>query len=343
MEGGTMKKTSTMIIAVMIVALCASAGFTRGDDEVIKRFDDVKSIRISTVSGDCIVQTHNSDEVIVELYKDVYPEDAMKFRMKESKGRLTINEEWHGRSTSGEVRWTLTVPAGIDIEFSSASGDFEIAGVSGDVEVSTASGDIAAEDMDGEIDASTASGDVRLIDVRGEKDISTASGDIYIENVTEELELSTASGDIEAVNIEGDIELSTASGDIEVSDSKGTFSLSTASGTVKAYDIIIEGNSNFSTASGSVKVSLAESSEYDMDLSTASGNVSLDYNGNEVIGYFEFEARKRGGRIVSPFDFDDEEEYRRHGDTWVRKWFSKKGDDPTVILSTASGTVTLKK
>ncbi|MBU8920498.1 MAG: DUF4097 domain-containing protein [Bacteroidales bacterium] len=338
-----MKKTSTMIIAMLIVALCASAGFTRGDDEVIKRFDDVKRIRISTVSGDCLVKTHKSNEVIVELYRDVYPEDAMDYRIKESGGKLIIKEEWHGRSSSGEVKWTLTVPADIDIEFSTASGDFEISGVSGDVEVSTASGDISAEDMDGELDVSTASGEVRLIDVRGEKEVSTASGDIYIENVTEEVELSTASGDIEAVNVEGDIELSTASGDIEVSDSKGIFSLSTASGTVKAYDIIIDGNSRFSTASGSVKVRLSETSEYDMDLSTASGNVSLDYNGNEVIGYFEFKARKRRGRIVSPFDFDDEEEYRRHGDDWVRKWFSKKGDDPSVILSTASGTVTLKK
>jgi len=143
--------------------------------------------------------------------------------------------------------------------------------------------------------------------------------------------------------VDGDIHMSTASGEIEVTDSKGIFELGCASGEITAKGITVEGESNFTTASGSVIVVLAEASEYDLSLSTASGDVTLDYNGNPVKGYFEFEARKRHGRIVSPYDFDDEEEFEHYGELVVRKSFSVGGKTPAISLTTASGRVELKK
>lgn len=320
-----MRKGMTIVVVAMILVLACGYPLAAREKEVHKEFDGVKSVRLGTVSGDCIVKTHRSDKVVVDLVYEVDPEDALDFDFDERRGRLVIKERWHGSSSSSHVLWTLTVPEGTEIDFNAASGDLEVTGPIGEIDASTASGDIMLEDVSGEIDVSAASGDVTIIGGDGEMKISTASGDVECEGVG------------------GDVRISTASGEIDISDSKGSFELSCASGEITADGITVEGASSFSTASGSVKVVLAETSEYDLSLSAASGDVTLDYNGNTVKGYFEFEARKRRGRITCPFDFDDEEEFERWDNTFVRKSFSKDGNDPEIHLSTASGKIVLEK
>ncbi len=314
-----------IVAAAMVLLLACGYPLAAGGKEVHKEFDGVKSIRLGTVSGDCVVKTHRLDKVIVDLFYDVDPEGSFDYRIDERRGKLIIKEKWRGGSSGGEVIWTLTVPENAEIDFSTASGDLEVTGPIG------------------EIDASTASGDIELEDVRGDVEISTASGEVTITKGDGEIKISTASGDVEGVGVAGEVHISTASGEIDISDSRGIFELSCASGEITADGITVEGSSNFSTASGSVKVVLAKTSEYDLSLSAASGDVTLDYNGNAVKGYFEFEARKRRGRITCPFDFDGEEEYERWDETYVRKWFSRNGDDPEIYLGTASGKIVLKK
>jgi DUF4097 and DUF4098 domain-containing protein YvlB len=341
-----MKKGMMLVISAIILVLVCGAAFAAGAEEVHKKFEGVKSVSLETVSGNCVVKTHKSSEVLVDLEYDVEPEGSFEYRMNDRGGKLVLEEDWesrHGGSMSGEVMWTITMPEGMDIKFSTASGDLSVTGPVGRVKASTASGDIEIVDAKGDIDVSTASGDVLLRNVAGEKEVSTASGDIRIENSNDDIDVSTASGQIEASGIAGDAEMSTASGEIDITDSKGAFDLSCASGEITAKGITIEGESRFSTASGSVEIILAATSEYDITLSTASGDVTLNYNGKPVKGYFEFEARKGKGRVSSPFSFENEEEYERNGDTYVRKSFSVGGKSPSIYLSTASGSIVLKK
>ncbi|RJR27214.1 MAG: hypothetical protein C4574_06485 [Candidatus Latescibacterota bacterium] len=341
-----MKKGMTFVISAMFLVLVCGAAFAAGAEEVHKKFEGVKSVSLATVSGDCVVKIHTSGEVLVDLEYDVEPEGSLKYRMDVRGGKLVLEEDWEskrGSSMHGEVLWTITLPEGMDLKFSTASGDLSVTGPVGRVKASTASGDIEIVDVKGDIDVSTASGDVLLRNAAGEKDVSTASGDIRIENSYDDIHASTASGRIEAVGSEGDVNLSTASGEIDIADSKGAFNLSCASGEITAKGITIGGESNFSTASGSVEIVLAATSEYDIAMSTASGDITLNYNGKPVKGYFEFEARKRRGRISSPYDFENEEEYERQGDTYVRKSFSVGGKSPSIYFSTASGSIVLKK
>ena len=341
-----MKKGIAVVVAGMFLMLACGAAFAAGAEKVHKKFEGVKSISLETVSGDCVVKTHKSAEVLVDLEYDVEPKGSMEYRMNERGGKLVLEEDWESRdgdSMHGEVMWTITLPEGMDLKFSTASGNLSVTGPVGRVKASTASGDIEIVDAKGVVDVSTASGEVLLRDVAGEKDISTASGDIRIENSSDDIHASTASGRIEVIGGEGDVKMSTASGEIDIADVKGAFGLSCASGEITAKGITIEGESNFSTASGSVEIVLAATSEYDITLSTASGDITLDYNGKPVKGYFEFEARKRRGRISSPFSFENEEEFERHGDTFVNKSFSVGGKSPSIHFSTASGSIVLKK
>ena len=98
----------------------------------------------------------------------------------------------------------------------------------------------------------------------------------------------------------------------------------------------------FSSASGRVRVSLAESPEVDLDISTASGRAVLDYNGNPLSGHYEFVCKARKGRVSSPVDFEDEETFRRHGERYIARTFTKGSDAPQILLGTATGSVTLK-
>lgn len=320
-----MRKGMTIVAAAVILLVACGYPLAAWGREIHKEFDGVKSVKLSTVSGDCIIKSHRSDKVIVDLVYEVDPEDAIDFKFDERRGKLVIKERWHGSSSSSHVIWTLTVPEEAEIDFSTASGDIEVTGPIGEIEASTASGDIELDNVSGEVDVSTASGDVTIIKGDGEMNISTASGDV------------------EGAEIKGEMEISTASGEIEIADSRGLFELSCASGEITADNIAVEGASSFSTASGSVKVVLAETSEHDLSLSAASGDVTLDYNGNPVVGYFEFEARKRRASIKCPFDFDDEEEFEKWDQMYVRKSFTRKGDNPAIYLSTASGKIVLKK
>ena len=196
-----------------------------------------------------------------------------------------------------------------------------------------------------ELDGNTSGGATWILRVPEgtEVDFSTASGDMTITDMKGEFSANTASGDFEIENCHGEFNLSTASGDFEIENCHGEFTVSTASGNVKAYGIVLDEESSFSTASGSVRVKLAESAAYNLDVSSASGNATLNYRGNPIKGQFEFTVRRRGGKIVSPYDFDDEEEFYRGDDKYVRKSFTKDGDSPYITISTATGKATLKK
>ena len=305
-------KMQRICYGLILLLLGANIAMAQGK-KVQETFKGVERIQVRTVSGDCIVKKGSSNRIDVDLFYDVEPEGAFDHEMELRGTTLRIRERWHGSSTHGIVTWTLSVPEEVEIEFSTASGELEIRNVSGDFEASTASGDILVENSKGEFEFNTASGEITMDECEGEFD------------------LSTASGDIEGRLLKGMFEMSTASGDIDVRQSEGTFELSCASGSVEATDIVVD------------DVILGKTAEYDLELSSASGRVVLDYNGNALKGYFEFTARKDRGRIMSPFKFDNEEEFERNDYTYVRKSFTKNGGSPRVTLRAASGRVTLLK
>jgi len=310
-----------LTVALLLLAVAAQAG--RRYEET-KTYEAKELVEVNTVSGNLIVKVGESDEIIVELEHSVRPTDNYEPRFRERGNAIELSERFHG-SSNGSSYWTVTVPSETRIRFS------------------TASGNLTVEGLNSVVDANLASGDIEIYSSNGDFDLSTASGNIEFDSCTGIFDLSTASGNIRVVRCSGDFDLSVASGSIRASDCRGGFDLSTASGSVRASDIIIKDRSSFSSASGSAYVTLAESSEHDLVVSSASGKAILDYSGHPIKGFFEFVARDRHGRIDAPFDFDDEVKFRRHGDRYVRKSFALDGDTPEIRLETASGTAALRK
>lgn len=318
-----MRSLKFLLITFLILSL--SVVYAGQLQKMEKTFRGIKSVYINTVSGDCSVITSKGKEVKLVVEYNVYPENVMTPEFRQSGSILRLKERWNGRSSRGNVLWKLTVPPETEVEFSSASGDLSVTGLTNDLESNTASGDIELSMMKGSMDIETASGDITVYDVDGDLDFSTASGDIDADEST------------------GELELSAASGDIDISDCKGIFDVSTASGDIDADGITMTDMAEFSAASGDVKVQVAATPEYDLEVSTASGRSELDLNGNAVKGTVQMTARKDRGRIVSDFSFQEEEEYIRYGKPYIRKTFTKSGKTPFIRISTASGTATLRK
>ncbi len=176
-----------------------------------------------------------------------------------------------------------------------------------------------------------------------EIDFSSASGGIMVQDYTGEIHGNTASGDYEMINCKGLFRLNTASGYYGIENCQGEFDINSASGDIDARDIIFTDESDFNTASGNVKVSLGATPEHDLNISTASGRAVLDFKGNKIVGFFEMTAKYDHGRIDAPFEFDDVEKFRKHGQRYIMKSFTKETDEPFISIETASGRATLRE
>lgn len=176
-----------------------------------------------------------------------------------------------------------------------------------------------------------------------EIDFSSASGSMLVEDYTGDLHGSTASGDYEIINCKGLFQLSTASGDYDIENCQGEFDIQTASGDIDARGVIITDDSDFGSASGNVRVTLGASAEHDLNIGSASGKAALDYNGNKMTGLFELTARYDYGRISAPFEFDDVEKFRKHGQRYIMKSIAKESDHPLITIGTGSGRASIRE
>ncbi len=176
-----------------------------------------------------------------------------------------------------------------------------------------------------------------------EIDFSSTSGGIMIRDYNGELRGSTASGDYEIINCKGYFYLNTASGYYGIENCQGEFDIHSASGNIDAQGIIITEESDFASASGNVKVTMGATPEHDLNVGSASGRALLNYDGNKMIGLFELTARYDLGRIDAPFEFDDVEKFRKNGQRYILKSFTRETDQPLITIGTASGRATLRE
>ncbi len=307
----TMQTTNKKIVTQLIsFAILLGLQFSMQASGVEKQefFSAVESIKVNTISGNLKLGRSTGGDVEVHVYS-TFNEDKISMEMEQNGGMLNLSEKSHGSSSSrGNSKWTIGIPEGMNIK----------------VKFSTASGDIVVTDLSTHLKMNTASGDITLTNYSGRIKGNTASGDIKLENVSGSIDLNTASGDISADTIEGHLKLNTASGDIDIASAK------------------LNEKSSFDSASGNVLVSVSQTPLNDLTLTSASGNVELSMQGNTLQGSISM-TTKKGFRydINAPFEFDNTEEYERHGDKYITKTVVLGDPQTKIILSTSSGDATI--
>ena len=202
----------------------------------------VGSIHVSSWGGG------NSEEKVRRIEQNP-PVEQMGSLIKI--GKNNDPELFHNVSIS----YDITAPSNTRVAANSGSGEIEIQG------------------FQGRLSADTGSGNISLRDIQGEVRTHTGSGRISAENVGAPFTGSTGSGNLDvALNSKGDVDVHTGSGSIHVDKAIGSLRARAGSGSIHAAGTP-SGNWSAQTGSGSVTLQLAEATNFDVDVSTGSGDL----------------------------------------------------------------------
>ena len=322
-----LKIMNKLKVSVFCLTFLMFATVTVAQEKVEKSYTGIKSIRLTTASGNGTIKKSSSNEVKVTL-EYTYDEDDYEPIFEQKGDRLYIEEDFRrSRWTRGYSEWTLEIPDGLELDFKTGSGNIEVVGVDIELNGSTGSGNIEVESVGGDVKANTGSGNITLDRVEGRMDANTGSGSIRLRSVKGDSRFNTGSGNIRANGIEGGLRMNTGSGNIDVTEAS------------------ITGASSFNTGSGTAELSLASELDHDVSISTGSGSAILDFNGQEIAGEFIMKAQDKDD-IRAPFKFDkeygdDDDDNRRR--RWNRggRGYTKEArignKDILIRISTGSG------
>jgi hypothetical protein len=112
---------------------------------------------------------------------------------------------------------------------------------------------------------------------------------------------------------------------------------------VEAENITLKEDGNFNTGSGDVEISLEAALDYDIELNSGSGDAVLDFNGQKIEGTIVMKAKKRGGDIRAPFEFDRVEEIEEGGDIYIKKTKKLGNKDIDIYVGTGTGNAIIRE
>jgi hypothetical protein len=315
-------KSKLLLFAVALVYLSAAQSLGQ---KINKSYTGIKTIEISTASGDCELMKNSSDKVDVTL---TYSYDDEKFTpVFEQEGDVLILKEKFekGSSSYGDSKWVLSIPSGLTVKYNSGSGDLSAKGLDLDFSSNAGSGDIRLENLSGSFKSNTGSGDVDITNYTGDFSINTGSGDVSVSEAKGNIGINLGSGDISADMLEGKLSFNAGSGDLDVK------------------DVILTGSSSFNSGSGDATVVLKSALKHNISIASGSGDAKLDFNGIALAGEITMKANKKNGDISAPFNFDSETEENNGNQTILKKVAKIGNSDVQIKISTGSGTAEIEK
>jgi DUF4097 and DUF4098 domain-containing protein YvlB len=237
---------------VAVLALAATAGHagaqrrTRlGSDreriDTTFAFDKNGTVTLTATSGDIIVTGSADARIHV-----VATSDNGNMSLDASPSRVIL------QNRSGDSRFEVTVPYGVQVIARSQSGDMRFRDTRGAVEAHANSGDLEVEGVNGRLDVNTLSGSITARDVTGDVDIATTSGDVKIFNLLGSADVGTVTGKT--------VRAKTTSGDVR-------------------FDGLVDatGRYDFTAHSGDVEMHVQKDASAQLTVSTWNGGITSDF------------------------------------------------------------------
>ena len=181
-------------------------GIVRGRFDIVTHAEDVARIEVSEIQG---------DPLAVSL---VY-------------GRLEVRHQLHGaqgwfknlmgtvnNNSSNSVVIGIALPAGVEVEAGTVSGDGMVSGISGHTRLNTVSGSVLADETSGNLAVSTVSGEVIARNHRGVLTAKSVSGEVTASGEFSHVRANTVSGDL-SFDLHGftqDFGANSVSGDVTI-------------------------------------------------------------------------------------------------------------------------------
>jgi hypothetical protein len=304
-----MKNRSRVRLAVLLtLGLGSSLTLSGQAPEVVeKTFPAKKEVVFKLALGQANITRSEDGKIHVRL-EYTYEKDRFEAKFAEKEKSLLLEEKFRGQNGhGGEGTWAVSVPDGTEIEFNSGTGGLSLEGVEAEV------------------------------------DGNSGTGSLEVRNAKGEFKLNSGTGSVSASESTGEFDLNSGTGRVAIDRCKGDFDANSGTGHVKASDITIEDAADLNSGTGDAEVTNPSGADFDLSVSSGTGDAVVDLAGKPVEGSFEFTCHARKGRIVCPEKFDSEEKYEEGDQTYLRKSFTRGKSTPRYSIGTGTGRAELKR
>jgi len=189
--------------------------------------DGVRSLKLGIVRGRFDIVTH--EDPVVRLEVSEITGDPLAVSLTD--GRLEVRHQLLGpqgwfknlmgtvnNNSTNSVVISIALPAGVDVEAGTVSGDGMVCGVSGRTRLNTVSGSVLSDSTAGELGVNTVSGEVIARDHRGVLTARSVSGEVTASGEFSNIRANTVSGDL-SFDLHGfpqDFGANSVSGDVTI-------------------------------------------------------------------------------------------------------------------------------
>jgi hypothetical protein len=189
--------------------------------------DDVKSLKLGMVRGRFDIVTHADPVVRVEI-NDVQGDPVA---VSLTDGRLEVRHQLHGpqgwfknlmgtvnNNSNNSAAISIAVPAGVEVEAGTVSGDGLVSGISGHTRLNTVSGSVMADGTSGQLHVNTVSGEVIARNHDGVLTAKSVSGEVTASGRFTNIRANTVSGDMsfDLLSFTNDFGANSVSGDVTI-------------------------------------------------------------------------------------------------------------------------------
>jgi hypothetical protein len=189
--------------------------------------DGVSSLKLGIIRGRFDVVTHAEDVTRIEV-SEIHGDPLTVTLVN---GRLEVRHHLHGaqgwfrnlmgtvnNSSTNSVVISIALPAGVEVEAGTVSGDGLVSGISGHTKLNTVSGSVMADGTAGELHVNTVSGEVIARNHDGVLTAKSVSGEVTASGRFSNIRANTVSGDL-SFDLHGfthDFGANSVSGDVTV-------------------------------------------------------------------------------------------------------------------------------
>jgi len=245
----------------------------------------VTTLDLTWIDGDCEITTSDSDQICITAVKRLdalTAEDAsdmadhILIQIDKLKGHLVVGTRFlrtfekspsfwqkvlgHGTEESfGAVDWKIMLPAGINVNLTSASGAISASQCRSNLTIKSSAADIALSSIEGAIDVDNGSG--------------RFTGELLIGPIS----IRQMLGSIDLQFVEGDIRIKSSSANITVNQEKGALDLKTTTGNVD-IQTTLESSRDYlvTTGSGHIRLSIPQASSGRLKVNSQTGEIKTD-------------------------------------------------------------------
>lgn len=167
--------------------------------------DGVRSLKLGIVRGRFDIVTHADDVARIEV-SEIHGDPVTVTLIN---GRLEVRHQLHGaqgwfknlmstvnNNSTNSVVISIALPAGVEVEAGTVSGDGLVSGISGHTRLNTVSGSVMADNTSGELHVNTVSGEVIARNHDGVLTAKSVSGEVTASGLFSNIRANTVSGDM---------------------------------------------------------------------------------------------------------------------------------------------------